>query len=399
MSYESIVYRILIASPSDVEEEREVAARVIQDWNDLNSFNKKIVLLPVRWETHSSPSYGVRPQEAINKQIVDDCDLLIGFFWTKIGTPTGIDISGTIEEIKRVSNADKPVMLYFSKRGKDPSQIDLTQLESLNKFKEEVYKIALVENFNSIVDFRDKISRQLEMKIRELQERKESSKESITFSFIDGTSGKLIKGLKEVDIERIEVEEKKVTDIIQKNKKLSENKWYYQNHLASVINKKNNIPIILGLENNLDRVLGNSVVDLKIKASTKDSLRIETIGDSVQNEIFRSLHTANLTQENELVVRKLFSNSINRISSNTWELSFKPFSLLPNKSKTLDSVLLLYPRENTNVDFSITLFSESILQTIERACKMKINVRKKEMSVDEIKELFDKVPDPDELPF
>ncbi len=61
MSYESIVYRILIASPSDVDEEREVAARVIQDWNDLNSFNKKIVLLPVRWETHSFPTYGVRP--------------------------------------------------------------------------------------------------------------------------------------------------------------------------------------------------------------------------------------------------------------------------------------------------------------------------------------------------
>ena len=85
MSYESTVYRILIASPSDVEEEREVAARIIQEWNDLNSFNKKIVLLPIRWETHTSPTYGSRPQEIINSQIVNECDLLIGFFWTKIG--------------------------------------------------------------------------------------------------------------------------------------------------------------------------------------------------------------------------------------------------------------------------------------------------------------------------
>ncbi len=95
-------------------------------------------------------------------------------------------------------------MFYFSKRGKDPSLIDLQQLQALNKFKDEVYKIALVENYNAIVEFRDKISRQLEMKIRELQERTDSSKESITFSFIDHETGKLSESAGEVSIERVE---------------------------------------------------------------------------------------------------------------------------------------------------------------------------------------------------
>ena len=69
MAYEAKVYRILIASPSDVEEEREIAVRVIQEWNDLHSYFRKIVLLPLRWETHVASEYGVRPQQAVEKVI------------------------------------------------------------------------------------------------------------------------------------------------------------------------------------------------------------------------------------------------------------------------------------------------------------------------------------------
>ena len=46
MAYQARVFRILIASPSDVIEEREIAVRTIQEWNDLNSGERRIVLLP-----------------------------------------------------------------------------------------------------------------------------------------------------------------------------------------------------------------------------------------------------------------------------------------------------------------------------------------------------------------
>jgi hypothetical protein len=39
---------------------------------------------------------------------------LIGVFWTRVGTPTGIAESGTLEEIERVAAEGKLVMLYFS---------------------------------------------------------------------------------------------------------------------------------------------------------------------------------------------------------------------------------------------------------------------------------------------
>jgi len=114
MPYNSRAYSILIASPSDVEEEREIAVKVIREWNDLHSYSRGVVLLPLRWETHSAAEYGTRPQEVINRAIVDQCDLLVGIFWTRVGTPTGEAESGTLEEISRAAKAGKPIMLYFS---------------------------------------------------------------------------------------------------------------------------------------------------------------------------------------------------------------------------------------------------------------------------------------------
>ncbi|MCR5879153.1 DUF4062 domain-containing protein [Phenylobacterium sp. J367] len=184
MPYEAKVFRVLIASPSDVDDEREMVAATIQSWNDLHSASRKIVLLPLRWETHSAPEYGVRPQEVINRAIVDDCDLLVGIFWTRIGSPTGKADSGTLEEIDRVGKAGKPVMLYFSRIPVDPETIDLEQVEKLKKFKKNTYPQGLVESYKSLTDFREKISRQLELKVRELQRRETSGPPPVSFSLI-----------------------------------------------------------------------------------------------------------------------------------------------------------------------------------------------------------------------
>jgi hypothetical protein len=71
MAYSARVFRVLIASPSDVEEERDAVVSVIQAWNDLHSRSREIVLLPLRWETHTAPEFGTRPQDVINRAIVD----------------------------------------------------------------------------------------------------------------------------------------------------------------------------------------------------------------------------------------------------------------------------------------------------------------------------------------
>jgi hypothetical protein len=161
MAYDSRVYRILVASPSDVLEERDAAVRVMQDWNDLHSYNRHVVILPLRWETHAAPEYNVRPQDVINRSIVDDCDMLVGIFWTKLGTPTGEADSGTLEEIERVAKAGKAAMLYFSHVPVDPNRVDLKQMELVKSFRERILANALVETFGSSLDFRDKFANQL----------------------------------------------------------------------------------------------------------------------------------------------------------------------------------------------------------------------------------------------
>ncbi|TLM63964.1 MAG: hypothetical protein FDZ69_12070 [Deltaproteobacteria bacterium] len=168
MVFPARVFRILIASPSDVIDEREIAVKIIQEWNDLNSAERQLVLLPLRWETHSAPEYGQRPQAIINRQVVDNCDILVGIFWTRIGTPTGLADSGTLEEIERVASDGKTVMLYFSQMKQDPEKIDIEQLAKLRDFKKKTFPNALVEGYSSHIEFRDKLAKQIEIQIRTL---------------------------------------------------------------------------------------------------------------------------------------------------------------------------------------------------------------------------------------
>ena len=90
MPFRSETYRVLIASPSDLEEERRAATEAINEWNAQHAAAAAVILLPIKWETHALPEAGVRPQDAINRQLVKMSDLLIGMFWTRLGTNTGI---------------------------------------------------------------------------------------------------------------------------------------------------------------------------------------------------------------------------------------------------------------------------------------------------------------------
>jgi hypothetical protein len=168
VAYDARVFQILIASPGDVQAERDMITEVIHEWNYLNSREKGIVLLPLRWETHASPELNERPQGVINRQVVDQCDMAVGVFWTRMGTPTGVAASGTAEEVQRVGEAGKPVMLYFSRQKVDPEALDLVEYARLAEFKEKTYPQGLVEKYTTPLEFRDKFSRHLALKVREL---------------------------------------------------------------------------------------------------------------------------------------------------------------------------------------------------------------------------------------
>jgi hypothetical protein len=168
MPFTATVLNVLIASPSDVAEEREAIAQTLYEWNALNSQTSGYILLPVRWESHSAPSMGDRPQGIINNQVVRGCDVLIGSFWTRLGSPTGVEESGTVEEIRYFLKSNRPVMLYYSRKNVDLDVIDTRQLESLKKFKESVRDKGLQETYNSVEDLKQKLLRHLTIVMRDI---------------------------------------------------------------------------------------------------------------------------------------------------------------------------------------------------------------------------------------
>lgn len=167
MAYDARVFNIMIASPGDVAVERNIVREVIHEWNTIHSETRKIVLLPVGWDTHASPEMGDRPQAIISKQILEQCDLLVGVFWTRIGTATGQYPSGTVEEIATHIQLGKPAMLYFSNKPVHPDSIDHEQYAKLKEFKKLCEAHGLCETYAETSEFRQKFFRQLQLKINE----------------------------------------------------------------------------------------------------------------------------------------------------------------------------------------------------------------------------------------
>lgn len=157
------VIQVLITSPSDVPKSIiENVIESINDWNKINSESRRIMLKPVRWETDVYASLNNKePQHIINTQIVSASDILIGVFWTRIGTPTENYESGSVEEIEKHIGRQKPAMLFFLRKkvpldllNNDESKLQFEKLEAFKRkwSRNGIYKDI---NVNTNVIFKD----------------------------------------------------------------------------------------------------------------------------------------------------------------------------------------------------------------------------------------------------
>lgn len=167
MAYNAKVFNVMIASPGDVASERAIIRDVIYEWNAIHSQSRNIVLLPIGWESHSSPEMGGSPQSIINEQVLNRCDLLVGVFWTRLGTQTSEFASGTVEEIEKHIQSERPAMLYFSSQPVALDTADLEQVQRLKEFKTSCQQRGLYEQYDSHTDFKNKIFHHLQLKINE----------------------------------------------------------------------------------------------------------------------------------------------------------------------------------------------------------------------------------------
>lgn len=61
--YKATIVKVMIASPVDVSRERRSIRDVVHEWNAIHAEDRKIVLMPVGWETDSYPDMAERPQK------------------------------------------------------------------------------------------------------------------------------------------------------------------------------------------------------------------------------------------------------------------------------------------------------------------------------------------------
>jgi hypothetical protein len=163
MPFTATVLRLMIASPGDVAAERAVVREVVSEWNSTNGAHANVMLLAVGWETDVAPEMGEAPQSIIDKRIVANADLLVGMFWTRLGTPTASYASGAVEEIEEHLKAGKPAMLYFSSAPTPPDAIDATQYQALKAFRDSCRTRGLYSTYSDAEDFRRKFSRDLQI--------------------------------------------------------------------------------------------------------------------------------------------------------------------------------------------------------------------------------------------
>lgn len=148
------VFSLFLAGAGDVVEEQAVVRQLVEEWNVQHGLSQEGLITVTSWKTSTYPDAGAEAQELINRQVVDDADIVVGVFWTRFGTPTAAADSGTQEEIERSIAAGKKVMVYFSDRAVAPSALDSKQYAKVQSFKKKYADRGLYSSYKDLDEFR-----------------------------------------------------------------------------------------------------------------------------------------------------------------------------------------------------------------------------------------------------
>jgi len=161
--------KLSFCGPSDVLKEIEIGREVVNQWNLQHGESRGFWIKSQHWSSDSHPEMGDRPQAIINRQMLDESDVVIAIFWNRFGTPTGVAAAGTEEEIRRATARGRKVMVYFSDLEAVNGPIDQIQSELLSQFRRKLRAEGLCGSFSSRAEFRQQLTRHLAHAINELR--------------------------------------------------------------------------------------------------------------------------------------------------------------------------------------------------------------------------------------
>ena len=194
-------YKIFLASPSDLADERISIEEVILELNQTFCAGKDIELELVKWETHSAPGISNDgPQNVVNKDIGSNYDVFIGLLWTKFGTPTETAGSGTQEEFKIAyekfkENPNSVQILFYFKTSAPTSlsDIDPQQLAKVREFKNSLGEMGtLYWEYGTTEEFNRFLRIHIPKRINQLIDQGLTSSESVERQVVESQDEKIV---------------------------------------------------------------------------------------------------------------------------------------------------------------------------------------------------------------
>src|SRR5689334_1468655 len=171
--------RVVVASPGDVQAERERLAAVIEELN-AELEGKGQILRLYRWETDAAPGFHLLgPQGQVDHGLkIENCDILIGIFWKRFGTPVADAGSGTEHEFRiayehwKNSGGLRPrIMLYFCTQPFFPSsEEENEQVGRVLAFRKTHEREALFCEFAREIDFERAVRRHLRQAAQDISD-------------------------------------------------------------------------------------------------------------------------------------------------------------------------------------------------------------------------------------
>lgn len=178
-------YTVLLSGPSDVKEYWEIANEVIAKANRTLSSTTGIELYATDWQRDSRADSGAEPQALLNRQIVDDSDIVISFFKERYGTPTENYASGTEEEIKRGLEQGKCVLLYIWEPPENYVPTCNSQFSKIEELKNELGARVMYASFQDEEKLREKLTHDITKLLIDLEGRKLAPKPELSLRSID----------------------------------------------------------------------------------------------------------------------------------------------------------------------------------------------------------------------
>jgi hypothetical protein len=168
--------RIFLSSPTDVAEERRLAADLIErklakDPGIVTACSVQLV----RWDDPDAPT----PMEAETdaqgsvdcaKGKPSDCDVVIVILWSRLGTPFERDgrrwASGTEYEYEMAARAPKPPSIYVYRRTEEPriglrDPQHLEKVAQLNAVEDFLGRVKAHTTYATPAEFRERLERDL----------------------------------------------------------------------------------------------------------------------------------------------------------------------------------------------------------------------------------------------